>query len=184
MSLNSFGPLISLSLRSRRSSLVADGSLIRSISWAAISDAFAALFGADALRRVVSSPSSTSRRLASGRAGLSVCLAAQASHTFTQFGRKTDGRYGIMPGGATAFLCTRGHMLPFLFTFIIYRSSSHLQSPRRKAAVIPALPGVCPIGCSCPICRTRLLTPSTAVSQSDFSEWPEAGLRTRSARTS
>src|SRR5262249_33398325 len=46
-----------------------------------------------------------------------------------------------MSGGATAFLCTRGHMLPFLFTFIIYRSSSHLQSPRRKAAVIPALPG-------------------------------------------
>src|SRR5258708_21726505 len=42
-------------------------------------------------------------------------------HIFTQFGRKTDGRYGIMPGGATAFLCTRGHMLPFLFTFIIYR---------------------------------------------------------------
>jgi hypothetical protein len=50
-------------------------------------------------------------------------------HTFTQFGRETDGRYGIMPGGATAFLCTRGHMLPFLFTFIIYRPS-----------------GVCPMG--------------------------------------
>src|SRR5215813_4791567 len=62
-------------------------------------------------------------------------------HTFTQFGRKTDGRYGIMPGGATAFLCTRGHMLPFLFTFIIYRHSGDLQSPRMKAAVIPALPG-------------------------------------------
>ena len=185
MSLNSFGPLISLSLRSRRSSLVADGSLIRSISWAAISDAFAALFGADALRRVVSSLSSTSRRMASGRAGLSVCLAAQASHTFTQFGRKTDGRYGIMPGGATAFLCTRGHMLPFLFTFIIYRPSGDLQSPRRKAAVITGTSRrVCPIGCSCPICRTRLRTPSTTVSQSDFSEWPEAGLRTRSARTS
>jgi len=62
-------------------------------------------------------------------------------HTFTQFGRKTDGRYGIMPGGATAFLCTRGHMLPFLLTFILYRPSGDLQSPRRKAAVIPALPG-------------------------------------------
>ena len=48
-------------------------------------------------------------------------------HTFTQFGRKTDGRYGIMPGGATAFLC--------------YRHSGDLQSPRMKAAVIPALPG-------------------------------------------
>ena len=48
MSLNSFGPLISLRLRTWRSSSVADGSLIRSISWAAISDAFAALFGADA----------------------------------------------------------------------------------------------------------------------------------------
>jgi hypothetical protein len=32
-------------------------------------------------------------------------------------------------------------MLPFLFTFIIYRPSGDLQSPRRKAAVIPALPG-------------------------------------------
>src|SRR5262245_56303868 len=31
-------------------------------------------------------------------------------HPFTRFGRKTDGRYGIMPGGATAFLCTRGHI--------------------------------------------------------------------------
>src|SRR6516162_9477053 len=99
-------------------------------------------------------------------------------HTFTQFGRKTDGRYGIVPGGATAFLCTRGHMLPFLFTFIIYRPSGDLQSPRRKAAVITGTSRrVCPIGCSCPICRTRLRTPSTAVSQSDFSEWPEAGLR-------
>src|SRR5215469_4775912 len=33
-----------------------DGSLIRSTSWAAISDAFAALFGADSLRRVVQAP--------------------------------------------------------------------------------------------------------------------------------
>jgi hypothetical protein len=63
----------------------------------------------------------------SGRAGLSLCLAAQASTTFTQFGRKTDGRYGIMPGGATAFLCMRGHMLPFLFTFIICRPSGDLN---------------------------------------------------------
>ena len=30
------------------------------------------------------------------------------------------------------------------------------------------------MGCSCPMCWTRLRTPSTAVSQSDFSEWPEA----------
>src|SRR5262249_38488692 len=35
-------------------------------------------------------------------------------HALTQFVRKTDGRYGIMPGGATAFLCTRGHRLPFV----------------------------------------------------------------------
>src|SRR6516164_693949 len=76
---NSLGPLRSRRLRSWRSSSVADGSLIRSSSWAAISDAFAALFGADSLRWVVSSPSSTSRRMASGRAGLSLCLAAQAS---------------------------------------------------------------------------------------------------------
>ena len=60
-------------------------------------------------------------------------------HTFTQFGRKTDGCYGIMPRGATAFLCTRGHMLPFLFTFFIYRPSSDLQSEGRR--LIPALPG-------------------------------------------
>src|SRR6516165_505283 len=104
-------------------------------------------------------------------------------HTFTQFGRKTDGRYGIMSGGATAFLCTRGHMLPFLFTFIIYRSSGHLQSPRRRRD-----PGtsrsVCSMGCSCPMCRTRLRTPSTAVSQSDVSEWPEARASARSARIS
>src|SRR5215471_10873603 len=78
-------------------------------------------------------------------------------HTFTHFGRKTDCRYGVMPSGATAFLCTRGHMLPFLFTFIIYRPSSDLRSPRRKAAVIPALPGACALwavrarcaGCDC-----------------------------------
>src|SRR5262249_32466245 len=56
-------------------------------------------------------------------------------HTFTHFRRKTDCRYGVMPSGATAFLCTRGHMLPFLFTFIIYRPSGDLRSPRRKAAL-------------------------------------------------
>src|SRR4051812_36599119 len=43
ISRNSFGPLISLRLRSCRSSSVADGSPRRSISWPAISDAFAAL---------------------------------------------------------------------------------------------------------------------------------------------
>jgi len=32
-------------------------------------------------------------------------------------------------------------MIPFLFTFIIHRPSGDLQSPRTKAAVIPALPG-------------------------------------------
>jgi len=32
-------------------------------------------------------------------------------------------------------------MVPFLFTFIIHRPSGDLQSPRTKAAVIPALPG-------------------------------------------
>src|SRR6516165_2524480 len=55
-------------------------------------------------------------------------------HTFTHFGRKTDGRYGIMPGGATAFLCTRGHML---YHLPIQRPSSIPA----EAAVIPALPG-------------------------------------------
>src|SRR5262249_31069905 len=49
-------------------------------------------------------------------------------HALTQFVRKTDGRYGIMSGGKTAFLCTRGHMLPFPFTFIIYRPGGDLQS--------------------------------------------------------
>src|SRR5262249_46324170 len=79
--------------------------------------------------------------MASGRAGLSLCLAAQASTLSRSSYEKTDGRYGIMSGGTTAFLCTRGHMLPFPFTFIIYRPGGDLQSPRRKAAVIPALPG-------------------------------------------
>src|SRR5215470_17845926 len=74
-----------------------------------------------------------------------MCGGCPGVHTFTQFGRKTDGRYGIMPGGATAFLCTRGHMLPFLFTFIIYRPSGDLQSPRMKAAVISR--SVCSMGC-------------------------------------
>src|SRR6516165_3534534 len=76
-------------------------------------------------------------------------------HTFTQFGRKTDGRYGIMPGGATAFLCTRSHMLPFLFTFIIYRPSGDLPSQRRKAAMIPALPGVYALWAVCARCAGR-----------------------------
>src|SRR5262249_23038589 len=106
-------------------------------------------------------------------------------HTFTQFVRKTDGRYGSMSGGTTAFLCTRGHMLPFPFTFIIYRPGGDLQSPRRKGGGDPGTSrSVCPMGCSCPMCRTRLRTPSTAVSQSDFSEWPEARASARSARTS
>jgi hypothetical protein len=32
-----------------------------------------------------------------------------------------------MAGGAAAFFYTRGHMLPFLFTLIIYRSMDDLQ---------------------------------------------------------
>jgi len=33
-------------------------------------------------------------------------------------------------------------------------------NPRRRAAVIPALPrSICPMGCSCPMCLTRLRTP-------------------------
>src|SRR5215831_13559871 len=79
ISLNSFGPLVSLCLRSWRSSSVDDGSIRRSISRVANSDAFVALFARDPLRCVVSSPSSTSRRMASGLVGLSLCLAAQAS---------------------------------------------------------------------------------------------------------
>src|SRR5215471_2030057 len=104
-------------------------------------------------------------------------------HTFTQFGRKTDGRYGVMPGGATAFLCTRGHMLPFLFTFIIYLRRSSI--PAKEGGGDPGTSrSVCPMGCSCPMCRRRLRTLSTAVSQSDFGEWPEARASARSARTS
>jgi len=53
-------------------------------------------------------------------------------HTFTQFGRKTDGRYGIMPGGATAFLCTHGHAS---FSFHLH----HLPTQRRSS--IPANEG-------------------------------------------
>ena len=81
---NSPGPF-----RSRRflcccSSAVADGSASLSICWPARSMAFDVAFG---LRRFMScdpaSPSSTSRRMASERSGLSVCLAAQAS-TFSR----------------------------------------------------------------------------------------------------
>jgi hypothetical protein len=84
---NSPGPF-----RSRRflcccSSAVADGSASLSICWPARSMAFDAAFG---LRRFMScdpaSPSSTSRRMASERSGLSVCLAAQAS----TFSRNSD----------------------------------------------------------------------------------------------
>lgn len=84
---NSPGPF-----RSRRflcccSSAVADGSASLSICWPARSMAFDVAFG---LRRFMScdpaSPSSTSRRMASERSGLSVCLAAQAS----TFSRNSD----------------------------------------------------------------------------------------------
>src|SRR5262249_46907151 len=48
---NSFGPLISLRLRRCRSSSGADGSIRRSISWAAISDAFAIFLSRTPARR-------------------------------------------------------------------------------------------------------------------------------------
>src|SRR5262245_23086547 len=79
--------------------------------------------------------------MASGRAGLSLCLAAQASTLL----RSSDERRMVATASCRVvrrpFFVRAANMLPFLFTFIIYRSSSHLQSPRRKAAVIPALPG-------------------------------------------
>src|SRR5262249_28465217 len=77
--LNSFGPLISLRLRSWRSSSVDDGSIRRSISRAANSDAFAALFARDPLRCVGFKPQLDKPKVASERVGLSLCLAAQAS---------------------------------------------------------------------------------------------------------
>jgi len=119
MSLNSFGPLISLRLRSWRSSSVADGSLRRSTSCAAISDALAALFVSDSLRRVVSRPNSTSRRMASGRARLSLCLAVQAS----RFSRNSDERRMVVRASFPVVrrpplfsyygFSLRGHSFPF-----------------------------------------------------------------------
>ncbi len=78
---NSFGPLISRRLRLSRSSWVAEGSARRSMASLARSTALARV------RRLTgpidtgeaASPSSTSRRMASERRGLSACLAAQAS---------------------------------------------------------------------------------------------------------
>src|SRR5262249_62090585 len=46
-----------------------------------------------------------------------------------------------MPSSATTSLCTRSHVLPFLFTFMIYRPSSHLQSRERKTAIFRGHPG-------------------------------------------
>src|SRR5262249_28435882 len=132
MSLSSFGPLISLRLRTWRSSSVADGSLIRSISWAAISDAFAALFGADSLRRVVSSPSSSSRRIASGRAGLSLCLAAQAS----TLSRSSDERR--MVATASCPVVRRPFFVRAAICFLFF-SPHHLPTQRRSS--IPAKEG-------------------------------------------
>jgi hypothetical protein len=62
ISRNSFGPLISLRLRSCRSSSVTDGSPSRSTSWPAIY-AFAALLVRTCARRACASPSSTSWRI-------------------------------------------------------------------------------------------------------------------------
>src|SRR5262249_1494147 len=56
--------------------------------------------------------------------------------TFTQFGRKTDGRYGIIPGGATAFLCTRGHMLPF-FSPLSSTDPAEIFNPREGRRRLP-----------------------------------------------
>src|SRR5215475_14831603 len=126
ISLNSFGPLISLRLRSWRSSSVDDGSIRRSISRAANSDAFAALFARDPLRCVVSSPNSTSRRIASGRVGLSLCLAAQASTR----SRSSDESGMVVEASCPAVrrpLFVRAAIcFLFFFTFMIYRPSSHL----------------------------------------------------------
>src|SRR5215831_13023192 len=134
MSLNSFGPLISLRLRTWRSSSVADGMVYL------LGRHFGCFRGS--VRGRLPSTSRFKPQLNKPKDGFGPCrfaalFSCPGVHTFTQFGRKTDGCYGIMPRGATAFLCTRGHMLPFLFTFIIYRPSGDLQSPRRKVTVIP-----------------------------------------------
>jgi hypothetical protein len=107
-------------------------------------------------------------------------------HHFHAVRRKDGWSLRHLPGGATAFLCTNAR--PYAsFSFHLH----HLPTQRRSS--IPAKEGggdpgtsrsVCPMGCSCPMCRTRLRTLSTAVSQSDFSERPEARASARSARTS
>ena len=141
ISLNSFGPLISLCLRSWRSSSVDDGSIRRSISRAANSDAFAALFARDPLRCVVSSPNSTSRKMASGRVGLSLCLAAQAStrlRSSDESGMVSLRHHARQCDGLSLYAQPCASLS---FHLLIYRPSSHLQSRERKTAVIRGQPG-------------------------------------------
>ena len=121
---NSPGPF-----RSRRflcccSSAVADGSASLSICWPARSMAFDVAFG---LRRFMScdpaSPSSTSRRMASERSGLSVCLAAQAS----TFSRNSDESRIAVTGSRPV----AGRPLFFRTTFCV-TPSYFLYYPRRQ----------------------------------------------------
>jgi hypothetical protein len=109
---NSPGPFRSRRFLCWRSSAVADGSASLSICWPARSRAVDAAFG---LRCFIgcdpASPSSTSRRMASERPGLSVCLAAQAS----TFSRNSDESRMAVTGSCPV----AGRPLFFRTTFLL-----------------------------------------------------------------
>jgi hypothetical protein len=129
---NSPGPF-----RSRRflcccSSAVADGSASLSICWPARSMAFDVAFG---LRRFMScdpaSPSSTSRRMASERSGLSVCLAAQAS----TFSRNSDESRIAVTGSrpvAGLALFFRTTFLRDAFIFLVLPKEATTTCPKDR----------------------------------------------------
>jgi hypothetical protein len=59
-----------------------------------------------------------------------------------------------------------------------------ISIPRTEARYPGTSRSVCPMAVRARCAGRDLRTPSTAVSQSDFSEWPEARASARSARTS
>ena len=150
MSLSSFGPLISLRLRSWRSSSVADGSLIRSISWAAISGCFRG-----SVRSRLPSMSRFKLQLDKPKDGFGQCrfvalFSCPGVHHFHAV-RTKDGwslrHHARWCDGLSLYA------RPYAsFSFHLHHlpTQRRSQSPRRKAAVIPALPGAYALwACSC-----------------------------------
>jgi hypothetical protein len=130
ISRNSFGPLISLRLRSCRSSSVTDGSPSRSTSWPAIY-AFAALLVRTCARRACASPSSTSWRIASDRV---VCVPlAHFSTAKTALGVSRTGIVSLYsrPGGRPLdFL--RAAFCAIIFRVHEKRAEGKVKLPHRR----------------------------------------------------